>query len=249
MADRFPQFAFDSPRQQRFWKWKMRVALAQCRNVLTVSEYSKESIANHWKLSRQRIHVVCEGPAPVFGPQEIPKRDIVLYVGGVSPNKNLAALIRAFSKVRRGYELVIAGDYHGDGFKTCYPELASLAEGLPVRFTGRVSDEELCRYYNEARLLAFPSLEEGFGLPAVEAMACGLPVVAHNGHALAEIVGDAGVLADATDENQLAEAINRVLGDELLAAELRRKGLDRAREFSWEIAAARLQDIFDSIWK
>ena len=119
MADRFPQFAFDSPRQQRFWKWKMRVALAQCREVLTVSEYSKESIASHWKLPRQRIHVVCEGPAPVFGPQDIPKRDIVLYVGGVSPNKNLATLIRAFSKVQRGFELVIAGDYQGDGFKTC----------------------------------------------------------------------------------------------------------------------------------
>ena len=249
MADRFPHFAFDSPAQQRFWRWKMRMALAQCRDILTVSEYSKRTIARHWKAPENRIHVIPEGPAAVFQPRDCPKQDVVLCVGGISQNKNLAALIRAFAKVRSGVELVIVGDYASDRFKTCYSELAALAEGLPVRFTGRISDEELCRCYNEARLLAFPSLEEGFGLPAVEAMACGLPVVAHNAHALAEVVGDAGLLVDATNEDDLAAAIHRVLDDSSLAAELRRKGLARAACFSWDRAAEQLQDIFDSIWK
>jgi glycosyltransferase involved in cell wall biosynthesis len=249
MADRFPEFAFDSHAQQRNWRWKMHLALSQCRHVVTVSQYSKGTIASHWKLSPDRIHVIPEGPAAVFQPRDLPKRDIVLCVGGISPNKNIAALIRAFRKVRSGHELVIIGDYESDGFKSCYSELSALAHGMPVRFAGRITDQELCRYYNEARLLAFPSLEEGFGLPAVEAMACGLPVVAHNAHALAEVVGDAGLLVNATAEEELAAGINRVLDGPELAAQLRAKGLERASRYSWDRAAVELQNIFDSIWK
>jgi glycosyltransferase involved in cell wall biosynthesis len=248
MADRFPEFAFDSPVQHRFWRWKMRLALWQCRDVLTVSEYSKASITGLWKMPSNRIHVIPEGPAAVFKPRGIPKRDVVLSVGGISPNKNLSTLVRAFSRVRAGVELWIVGDYQSDGFKNCYRELADLAANLPVRFLGRVTDEDLCNLYNQARLLAFPSVEEGFGLPAVEAMACGLPVVAHDGHALAEVVGDAGVLIDARDEQALASTINRVLDDSALAERLRVRGLDRATSYSWQRAADELQDIFDSIW-
>jgi glycosyltransferase involved in cell wall biosynthesis len=192
--------------------------------------------------------VIPEGPAGIFQPRDIPKIDVVLSVGGISPNKNLATLIRASSKLRAGVELVIAGDYQSDGFKSCYRELAALAANRPVRFLGRVTDEALCRHYNEARLLAFASLEEGFGLPAVEAMACGLPVVAHNAHAVAEVVGDAGLLVDAADEDALASAINRVLDDPSLADRMRARGLERATQFSWRRAAEELQNIFDSIW-
>jgi alpha-1,3-rhamnosyl/mannosyltransferase len=248
MADRFPEYAFDSAVQQRFWRWKMRLALWQCHDILTVSEFSKGSIASHWNVPTNRIHVTPEGPAAIFQLRDLPKRDIVLSVGGISPNKNLATLIRAFSKVRPGVELWIAGDYESDGFKTCYRELADLAATRPVRFLGRVTDEALCRLYNEARLLAFPSLEEGFGLPAVEAMACGLPVVAHDGHAVAEVVGDAGLLVNANDGDALAAAINRVLDDPVRAARMRASGLERAALFSWQRAADELQNIFDSIW-
>jgi glycosyltransferase involved in cell wall biosynthesis len=248
MADRFPQFAFDSSAQERFWRWKMRLALAQCHDILTVSQYSRRSIESHWSIPSNRIHVIQEGPSPIFRPLDVPKRKVVLTVGGISPNKNLASLIRAFEKVRSGFELVIAGDYESDRFKTCYAELAQLAEGKPVRFTGRVSDEELWHLYNEAMVLAFPSLEEGFGLPAVEAMACGLPVVAHDGHASAEIVDNAGVLVNATDENELAAGLNRVLDNPSLAAELRIKGMQRAAQYSWDRAAKQLENVFESIW-
>jgi glycosyltransferase involved in cell wall biosynthesis len=248
MADRFPEFAFDSRTQQRFWRWKMRLALWQCRDILTVSQYSKGSIAGYWGVSEGRVHVIPEGPASLFQPQDIPKRDMVLSVGGISPNKNLATLVRAFSNVQAGVELWIAGGYESDGFKTCYRELAALAASRPVRFLGRVTDETLCRLYCEARLLAFPSLEEGFGLPAVEAMACGLPVVAHNGHALAEVLGDAGLLVDARDENALTAAINQVLSNATVAESMRSRGLARAAQFSWKRAAEDLQNIFDAIW-
>ncbi len=249
MADRFPEYAFDSGAQQRFWRWKMRLALAQCRDILTVSEYSKRSIIGHWGMAPERIHVIPEAAGAIFQPRETLKQNVILSVGGVSPNKNLAALIRAFRKLPPGFELLIVGDYQSDGFKNCYSELAALATNMPVRFAGRVSDDELCRLYNEAALLAFPSVEEGFGLPAVEAMACGLPVVAHRGHAVAEVLADAGVLVDATDEAELAAALARVLDDPLLRERMRQKGFERARQFTWARAAEELQRIFDSIWK
>ncbi len=248
MADRFPEFAFDSPAQKRFWRWKMRLALAQCRDVLTVSEYSKRSIAQHWGTPAERIHVIPEGAAAIFEPRETAKRNVILAVGGISPNKNLASLIRAFRKIRGGFELVIVGDYQSDGFKTCYAELAALASGQNVRFTGRVDDAELCRLYNESMVLAFPSLEEGFGLPALEAMACGLPVVAHHGHAVAEVLGEAGLVVNANDEGELASAIERVLSDASLREQMSGKGFERARRYTWDRAAEELQRIFDSIW-
>lgn len=107
----------------------------------------------------------------------------------------------------------------------------------------------MCLLYNEAALLAFPSIEEGFGLPAIEAMACGLPVVAHRGHAVGEVVADAGLLVNARDEHELASAMMRILDDPSLQEQMRRKGLERARQFTWERAAEELQRIFDSIWK
>jgi glycosyltransferase involved in cell wall biosynthesis len=250
MADRFPQFAFDSRAQQRFWRWKVRLALWQCRDVLTVSQYSSTTITSYWGIPSQRIHVIPEGPAAIFRSLGMERRNMVLAVGGISPNKNLGTLIRAFAKVRAGAELVIAGDYESDGFKTCYGELAELAKDRPVRFTGRITDQELCSLYNEASVLAFPSIEEGFGLPAVEAMACGLPVVAHHGHALAEVAGDAALLVNATDEQELAGAVNRLLEDPSLAESLSARGRERvANRYSWERSAAALQDIFESIWK
>ena len=248
MADRFPQYAFNSPGQRRFWRWKTRLALWQCRDILTVSNYSRQSIVSYWKVPADRVRVIPEAPAGVFHQLQVERRDIILAVGGISPNKNLDTLIRAFARIGRPCELVIVGDYESDGFKSCYEELQPLAAGLPVRFTGWVSDEALCRLYSEARVLAFPSLEEGFGLPAVEAMACGLPIVAHGAHAVAEVVGDAGLLVDARNAGQLAEALERVLNDADLAAAMSRKGLERAQGFSWDRAADQLQDIFDSIW-
>ena len=178
----------------------------------------------------------------------------MLYVGGISPNKNLAVLVRAFARLHQrvpGVKLVLGGDHQTDGFKSSHAELAALirAESLDqqVEFTGYVPETELRALYCGASLLAFPSLDEGFGLPAVEAMACGVPVVASRGHALEEVVGEAGLLVDARSEAELAAAMEMILTDPALAAELRAKSLRRALDFSWKHTAEGLLGVLKSM--
>lgn len=253
IADRNPQFAFASKRQELFWRWKVRLALLQADTVLTVSDYSRQCVEQTLGVSPARIRVVYEAASPVFrkfNPED-PRENFILYVGGISPNKNLAALVRAFAslKKRGDLKLMLVGDYQSDGFKGCYLELKDLVEKLglsrEVEFTGYIPDEQLCAMYNRARLFVLPSLDEGFGLPVMEAMACGAPVIIGSGNAMQEVAGDAAVAVDPRDEAALAGALERVLEDESHRADLAARSLRRAAEFSWDAAARSLLKIFE----
>jgi len=159
----------------------------------------------------------------------------VLYVGNFNPHKNVPRLIRAFGllpgPVRSRHALVLAGGY-GDG----RPELARLADSLGltdrVIFPGRVDDADLPALYTEASAYVAPSLQEGFGATALEAMACGAPVISSNRAALPEVVADAGLLFDAEDERELASVLARVLSDTAFAADLRRRSAARAELYT-----------------
>jgi glycosyltransferase involved in cell wall biosynthesis len=253
IADRNPQFAFAARRQEIFWRVKVRLALAQADTVLTVSEYSKRAIQKDLHVPAARIRVIGEGAASCFRKLEEPgaSEPYLLYAGGISPNKNLATLIRAFARLpqsRCGLKLVLAGDYRSDGFKSCYGELRELVSALDVEssvvFPGFVPDDDLCRLYNGARAFVMPSYDEGFGLPALEAMTCGAPVIVSRGHALEELVSGAGLLVDPQDEAGLAQAMGRILTDGELARELSRRSVERASEFSWKTAASKLLAVF-----
>lgn len=254
IADRNPGFSFSSRRHELFWRAKVRFAISRAQTILTVSQYSKKCLTEVLNIPDSRVRVMYEAAASRFHPMDAgrPERPYVLYVGGISPNKNLPALIRAFHKLKarqRGLELVLVGDYENDGFKGCYRELLDLIGVLNlrnhVRFAGYIPDDELCAMYNRASLFAMPSLDEGFGLPAVEAMACGVPVVVSTGNSLAEVVGDAGLAVDPHDEQALTAAMDRVLGDERFATELSHRSLRRAATFSWDAAATRLLQVFE----
>lgn len=240
LPEQRPEMTFQSRREQRFWNWKMRLALKQASRVLTVSEHSRWSIERDLRWPASKTDVIYEAAHEGYRPGA-GRGNYVLHVGGISPNKNLARLVRAFSRVRRavpGLKLVLAGDYESDGFKSSYAELRGVIadEGVAeaVEFAGYVPEAELPGLYAGAALLAFPSLEEGFGLPAVEAMSCGVPVVASRGHALKEVVGGAGLLVDPLSVEAIAGAMELVLTDASLAEELRAKSLARAAKFSWE---------------
>lgn len=256
MADRHPEFAFASRREHRFWNWKVRLALAQARLVLTVSKHSRRSIEEHFGIASSRIRVVTEAAAANFSPveTEVEHEPYVFYVGGLSPNKNLLRLVRAFARLPERtprVRLILAGDFQTDGFKSNYEELKSEVQALNLQhavvFPGFVTEERLRALYSGASVFAFPSLDEGFGLPAIEAMACGAPVVASRGHALEEIVGDAGILVDPLNEEEIAAALERVLADPSLAQELRQKSLGRAADFSWDRTAEQLITIFQEM--
>jgi glycosyltransferase involved in cell wall biosynthesis len=254
IADRNPQFSFSSQKQCWLWRAKVRLALAQADTILTVSQYSKRSITEWFHVPAGRIAVVQEAASPQFYVRDFepPPRPFALYAGGISPNKNLALLIRAFSRSdarSRGAQLVLAGDYTSDRFKGNYAELkalvAELDVGRQVVFTGFVPDEELCRLYNTCTVFVMPSLDEGFGLSAIEAMSCGRPVIVSYGNSLEELVGDAGLTVNPHNVEELAAAIDRIFSCEDLRRSLAQRAIQRASEFSWGTAARQLLEVFE----
>ena len=174
----------------------------------------------------------------------------ILYVGNIKPHKNLVRLIEAFAQLRAqrndDLKLLIIGDEISK-----WPALRQTVHARKlhkyVRFLGFLPDDMLAPLYRLASVFVFPSLYEGFGLPPLEAMASGTPVVTSNVSSLAEMAGDAAVLVDPYDVDAIAEGIRRALTDDTLAAHLREKGLARARAFSWDEAASRTRAIYTAL--
>jgi glycosyltransferase involved in cell wall biosynthesis len=174
----------------------------------------------------------------------------VLYAGNIKPHKNLERLIEAFHILRRHdaehVKLLIIGDEISK-YATLRRAVHRHKLHKHVRFFGFVPDRTLAVLYRLARVFVFPSLYEGFGLPPLEAMASGTPVVTSNVSSLPEVVGDAALLIDPYSPDAIADAMRRVLCDDTLRDDLRRRGLIRAREFSWERSVQRVREIYREV--
>jgi glycosyltransferase involved in cell wall biosynthesis len=173
----------------------------------------------------------------------------ILFVGTLEKRKNVPILLKSFYKLKKSklnHKLVIVG---GKGWK--YTRIFDLIEGLnlenDVIFTDYVSDEYLVKLYNEADLFVYPSLYEGFGLPPLEAMACGCPVITSNTSSLPEVVGDAGVMVDPNDIDSLTESMIKILTDNEYREEMGRKSLERAHMFSWKKTAEETWDVYKEV--
>jgi glycosyltransferase involved in cell wall biosynthesis len=169
----------------------------------------------------------------------LPER-IVLFLGTLEPRKNLVTLIEAFARteaVQRGTCLIIAGG-KGWYYREIFQRVEDLDLSSVVRFTGFVHDAELPLWYNAATVFAYPSLYEGFGMPLLEAMACGTPVIGSDTSCMPEVVGNAGLLVAPRDVAGLAASLDRLLGDPALRADLSNRGRERASAYTWEATAA-----------
>jgi glycosyltransferase involved in cell wall biosynthesis len=170
----------------------------------------------------------------------------ILYVGTIEPRKNLSRLLRAHIRLRTKHgsrhRLVIAGGL-GWLYQDVLHDIEEIATEHEVSILGRVSDEDLPALYSLADIFTFPSLYEGFGLPPLEAMACGIPVVCSNTSSLPEVVGDAGVLVSPYDVEGLSDALASLLDDPARRRDLSARGLERARQFTWDRSARQLIDI------
>jgi len=213
--------------------------------VIAVSEYTAQDIVEVFGVDRARIEVVPHGVSPRFHPMSaderadararlnLPER-FILFVGTVEPRKNLDTLLDAWVLMRDRPDLVVVGSW-GWLYESIKEKMSRL--GPRLHHLDAVDPDELPAIYNLARALAHPAWYEGFGLPPLEAMACGTPVVVSDRSSLPEVVADAGITVPADDPEAWRKALEQVVGDTELAADLRHRGILRAAQFSWERAA------------
>ncbi len=235
-------------------RWFYRRSALAADRILTDSEFSRTEIQAAYGIQADRIRVVPLGVgAPFVGdPIDTPLPEgigapYVLHVGDLHPRRNLALLVRAVGRVvaaRRGRQapaLVLAGVDRGERVRLV--EEAGRAH-VKIQFLPQIDDRTLARLYRSASAFVYSSLYEGFGLPLLEAMACGVPIVATRAASIPEVVGDAGVLVPPDDEDAFAAAIARVLEDAVFADALRRSGISRAAGFSWDRSARATIDAY-----
>lgn len=229
--------------------------------VVAVSESARHDLRAFHRIPDERISVVHEAAGPAFRPVSdarvrarirmrygLPER-FILYVGAIEPRKNLRRLVDGFAAARRQgieHELVCVGPY-GWASRDLYERVDHLGLGRQVHFTGYVPVEDLPVIYSLADVFVFPSIYEGFGLPVIEAMACGAPVVTANTSSLAEIAAGAAETIDPHDEDALTAALVSLVRDRGRREELSRLGLARAREFSWTRTARETLAIYNRL--
>jgi glycosyltransferase involved in cell wall biosynthesis len=268
IPERFPELTLPSPRARLFWSLKVRFALMQARLVLTVSEYSARSIAEVLRVPRERIRVCVEAPAESYRPcsaEEIraAARKAGLsdadrwfaYVGGFNPHKRIDLILRAHAALAEAQSpaphILMVGSRSGDVFHKEAEKLDAIVREAGtehlVHWTGFVPDDELRPLLAGATALLLPSEAEGFGLPAVEAAACGTPVIATTESPLPELLEGGGLFVKPGGLDQLLAAMRRLLDEPALRAAMGRTALAKASSLSWDEAAkSALAAIHDS---
>ena len=245
----FPSFLLAKGRL--FYQRALAFGARHLGRITVPSQCTKDDLVRHLSADPERVTVVSRGVDPRFQPAQhfepmaavkrrhhLPDR-FILYVGTLEPRKNLPRLIGAYRRLREEgvrHGLVIAGA-RGWLCDDVFEAAGRDGLGEHVVFTGHVNEDDLLALYQSADVFAYPSLYEGFGLPVLEAMACGVPVVCSDRGSLPEVAGDAALLVDPTDEPALAAALVRALHDEDLRREMVARGLRRAGEFTWDRVA------------
>lgn len=268
-----PQYAW---RQiSRMYFWLVALAARRAQAIIAVSECSRRDIVKTIGIPASRIHVignaVDERLRPIADQRVLSGvqerygigRKYILYFGGFDLRKNVKRLIHAYARLpsalRREYQLVIAGRMNlyssrvnAERGHPLYPDPRPLVPQLgladQVVFTGQIREQDKAPLYSGATVFAFPSLYEGFGIPVLEAMACGAPVLTSNLSALPEVVGDAGLLVDPYSTDEIAAALQTLLEDPVLRGELSQKARARAQQFSWKQVAEQTVAVYQQVY-
>jgi glycosyltransferase involved in cell wall biosynthesis len=241
-----------------FLKLMMPRFLRGADRIIAVSQHTRADAVRLYGINEDKITVIYEGVDPRYQPGHDPRalatararynlpEQFILHVGTIEPRKNLASLLDAFAVLKsefNGLKLVLVGK-KGWLYDSFFQKLAASGLEGEVLFPGFVAEEDLPLVYQLATVFAFPSVYEGFGLPPLEAMACGVPVVCSNASSLPEVVGEGGLLIDPHDTTELTTALRRVLHDDSLRRELSSRGVEQAARFSWEKAARETLDVY-----
>lgn len=230
--------------QRLYLTTQTRRSCRQARRIVTISQSGREDVHRFFQVSKEQIDVIYPGVDDAFHPRPaaeveafrhqhgLPER-FVLHVGTLQPRKNIPTLLEAMARLRRpDLPLILVGG-RGWFYEEIFAQVERLDLREQVRFAGYVPDEALPLWYNAASLLVFPSIYEGFGIPVIEAMACGTPVVAADTSAVPEAAGNAALLFPSQSVDALVSQMLVVLDNRAQAATMRQRGLEQAAEFSW----------------
>jgi glycosyltransferase involved in cell wall biosynthesis len=251
------------------WKFRgyynllLRFSLRRAVSIITVSHASKRDIIRVFRIPAERVHVVYHGVDKIFQPieeknclSEIQAKygiegEYIIHTGGIGLRKNIGRLLEAFALVCRGTERVISLVITGVGAVDLVKQLKRYAEHLKIGericFVGYVPEEDMPKLYCGALALVYPSVFEGFGLPIIEAMACGTPVVTSNVSSMPEIAGDSAILIDPFRVEDIAHGILEICEDSALRGMLRERGLERAQLFNWQNTVRHLLSIYSHV--
>ncbi len=244
---------------RQYLKWATHLSVRRASHIMTVSEFTKQAIRARYGVPDERITVAYNAPARRFHPRPVKELEsfrrskglpdrYLLYLGTLEPRKNVPVLLKAYAHVRDEVRLplVIAGDkgWHYDEIFTLY---RSLNLERDVQFIGFVPPNEQPLWYAAALAFVFPARYEGFGMPPLEAMACGTPVITSTATSLPEVAGDAALLVDPDDVDGLADALQRIVSDHALRDELRERGLARAAMFHWRQLAEKALGVYRQV--
>jgi len=241
---------YSTPEFRERFAAQARDAATRADLVIAVSAFTASQIEEHLHVPGSRIRVIHHGvirhhllrrPTPI-----LPREKIVLCIGAIQRRKNQAMLVRAFRALPEDWILVLAGSRGYEAAETLR-EVTNSAAADRIRITGYLTDDQIGEWYARASIFAFPSLDEGFGMPVLEAMAAGIPVIAGNRSALPEVCGDAAELVDPLSEDELASALLRLTTDETHRAQLIASGFRRAGQFRWEDSVAKTLAVYGEL--
>jgi glycosyltransferase involved in cell wall biosynthesis len=237
---------YSTPDFRRRFAKQARRAAAESDAIIAVSEFTARQVEELLGVERARLHVVHHGTNRMALSPTAMRENIVLNVGAIQHRKNIVRLVEAFERTPPGWKLVLAGSA-GYGADEIFTRIENSPRRGDIEAPGYVDRETLGRWYGRARVFAFPSLDEGFGMPVLEAMSAGVPVLAACRAALPEVCGDAALLVDPEDVEEIGVGLERLMRDDGLREELIARGLDRATRFSWEKAAEQTWNVYQGL--
>jgi len=234
---------------RKYYQYIIPKVIKRANKIITVSNFTKSEIIKYYPFAKNKIEVIYLGVDEKFRVLDIEKQNYILYVGSINKRKNFISVLKAFMQLDIDYKLIMVGNFNENfSLNEESKDIIKKAEkSNKIEFRENISDEELIKLYNLSKLFLYPSFYEGFGLPILEAMACGTPVITSNISSLPEVGGDVVVYVNPNDIRDIKEKIEMVLGDIVLQKEMIKKGLKRAKEFSWEKSAKEHIEVFKKV--
>ena len=238
---------YSTPEFRARFAEQAREAARRSDLIIAVSRFTGDQVQEFLGVEPSRIRVIPHGVHVPVSPQNIARQNLVLFVGAIQRRKNIRGLVRAFERMPVSWRLALAGAGNGFGAAEEFQAVERSPRKSDIDVLGHVTQAELEALYARARIFAFPSLDEGFGMPVLEAMANSVPVITSRRSALPEVAGDSALLVNPEDPEEIAAALARLASDEALCSELARRGRERALQFSWEAALTKTWEVYREV--